>query len=100
MVNGVSQAEAAQRWAALAKDRGIWVSGRRIIHITGKRRAEAFVGCHASDLVVANAVLQHTGPCAILGPDRLRSSGSIAMTQNGILISANELAGDRPWSRH
>jgi competence protein ComEC len=96
----VSQAEAAQQWTALAKGRGIWVSGRRIIHITGKRKAEAFVGCHASDLVVANAELQPAGPCAILGPDRLRSSGSIAMTQNGILISANELAGDRPWSRH
>jgi competence protein ComEC len=95
----VSHSEAAQRWTALSQDRDIWVSGRRIVHITGKRQAGEFVNCHAADLVIANTALAPEGSCQVLGPDHLRRSGSIKMARDGTLVTANELAGNRPWSR-
>ena len=95
----VSHSEAAQRWTALSQDSDIWVSGRRIVHITGKRQAGEFVNCHAADLVIANTTLAPEGSCQVLGPDHLRRSGSIKMARDGTLVTANELAGNRPWSR-
>ena len=93
------QAEAARRWSDLAKAGGIWIAGRRIVHITGKTQAAEFTTCAPADLVVSNSPIDPEGGCEIYGPKQLRRSGSIQINHDGALVTTAEIAGNRPWSR-
>ncbi|WP_371412427.1 ComEC/Rec2 family competence protein [Pseudophaeobacter sp. EL27] len=102
---GDTQAEAAQRWEAQVKKKVFLVAGRRIIHITGKRQAQELRTCQPTDLVISNTsmkaegVLEPEGGCEVWGKERLRRSGSLMMGGDGQMVSAADLAGNRPWSR-
>jgi competence protein ComEC len=98
----VSQLQAAQRWPDTTGNpnlRQMRVSGHNLVHVIGKRQAGLFTKCSAQDLVVSNVPLNPAGPCKVLQPSRLRHSGSIWIAPDGTLISAADLAGNRPWSR-
>ncbi len=98
----VSQVQAAQRWpdtTGSLKLRQMRISGHNLVHVIGKRQAGLFTKCGAQDLVVSNVPLNLAGSCKVLQPSRLRHTGSIWIAPDGRLISAADLAGNRPWSR-
>ncbi|WP_278921556.1 ComEC/Rec2 family competence protein [Pseudophaeobacter profundi] len=108
------QAQAAARWSASSLSapsvpepappkagglRRIKILGFSLTHVVGKRQARAQTECSAADLVVTNVALDLRGPCRILTPALLLRSGSIKIGSDGILVSARDVAGNRPWSR-
>ena len=90
--DGRSQEEAA----------AFWTEGD-ILHLSGKRAVAAFVGCAASQVVVASARLE--GPaarCLVFDPDHLRHTGAIALWREGRgwrIVTARDRSGNRPWSQ-
>ncbi|MEO0402748.1 MAG: ComEC/Rec2 family competence protein [Pseudomonadota bacterium] len=91
--DGVAQDIAAARWEQM----------HGVIHLSGKRAREAFSGCDAGDLVVANGDVAATGAraCLVLDPGTLRKTGAIAIIGSGTsakLVTARDRAGDRMWS--
>ncbi|OIQ42545.1 MAG: competence protein [Roseobacter sp. MedPE-SW] len=95
----LSQSKAAQLWRPPDHAGADWVPGRRVIHITGKRHSDALTECHTTDLIVSNLPLDLEGGCEVLGPKHLRRSGSIRIDHDGSLVTAADVAGNRPWSR-
>ncbi len=90
--DGAAQDQAAARWI-----------GGAVIHLTGKRALAGFAGCEAGEIVVTSVSapdLANEG-CEVFDPDRLKQTGSIALTKTNEgwqMITARELAEDRPWT--
>ena len=95
----LSQITAAALWPSLIDAGGVWAGGRRVVHITGKRHADVVTDCQPKDLIVSNRQLELGGDCEVLGPERLRRSGSIRIDHDGRMVTAADIAGNRPWSR-
>jgi competence protein ComEC len=90
--DGAVQEEAAARWKTKA-----------VIHLSGKRALAAFTGCGPGQIVVSSVpapALTKAG-CDVFDPDRLKQTGSIALRggKGGWrMVTARDLAGDRPWT--
>ena len=116
--DGVAQPDAAERWpgeggrvqvirTGLGEtgpgetglgDSGLSETGlREIVHVIGKRAAAGFDDCKAGQVVVSSVPLALTGPCEVFDPLRLRATGSLAITDKGI-ITAQGQAGRRIWN--
>ncbi|MGJ8625366.1 MAG: ComEC/Rec2 family competence protein [Sulfitobacter sp.] len=90
--DGAFQDQAAARWVPGA-----------VIHLSGKRALAGFQGCAKGDIVVTSVVAPGlTGsPCDVFDPDRLKQTGSIALNkgkEGWQMVTARDLAGDRPWT--
>lgn len=97
--DGALQAEAAARWPGAQNRLRIFEQGEtRLIHVMGKRAAQALEGCYAGDWVVASVPLDLPPDCRVLDADRLRDTGSVALW-SGRLITARAHSGDRLWTR-
>jgi competence protein ComEC len=92
--DGGGQAVAAARWQ----------EGIPVIHLSGKRAAEAFTSCVEGQLVVSSVPLPHQRlPCVVHDPDTLRETGAVAYRYmpDGTLrqITARTSGGDRLWTQ-
>jgi len=93
------QADAAARWP---EDQGAvryietgW--GPEIVHLHGKRGADAFEGCQEGQIVVTQVRMSLNGDCDLYDPRRLRRTGSIALYPDRV-VTAKDLAGARLWT--
>jgi competence protein ComEC len=93
------QEEAAARWA-LVPD-----LVPELVTLRGKRAAENLRDCEASQIVVLNvnppAQAARALPCAMWYPDRLRSTGSVALyhlAEGTRQLTARDITGHRLWN--
>jgi competence protein ComEC len=96
--DGVDQAKAARRWPDKAGgiQRYIWQS-KELVHLTGKRAAQGFEECKKNQIVVSAVALDLTGECGLFDPERLKETGSLALS-NGKVTTSREVIGNRLWS--
>ena len=90
--DGAFQEQAAARW-----------SGGQVIHLSGKRAVAGFAGCSAGQIVVTSVPAPDLAKsdCDVFDPDRLKQTGSVALNrtkQGWRMITARDLAGERPWT--
>ena len=74
------------------------MAGHRIHHATGKRATEAMPDCTKGVGLVSNQPIAQSGDCRILDPVALRQTGSIALYQDGRVVTAYAQSGDRLWT--
>ncbi len=97
--DGAEQAYAAARWEGAAGPvRSATAAGVTIVHVIGKRAAAQISDCMPDELVIASVTLELTGGCRVYDPAALRSTGSLALTRDGTLISARSVSGKRIWN--
>ncbi|UWR23760.1 ComEC/Rec2 family competence protein [Sulfitobacter sp. S190] len=91
--DGRDQWTAAQTWAQ---------SSGEIVHLAGKRAVRAFEGCRADQIVISAHELPVPASCRNFTPDRLRSTGAVALyarPEGGYkIVTAREISGHRHWS--
>lgn len=96
--DGTDQPGAAARWPGEAGKVQVMSIGKtEIVHVIGKTGAAMIDGCKAGQIVVSSVPLNLTGPCEVFDPKRLIQTGSLAITEQGIL-TAREAAGQRIWN--
>lgn len=97
--DGGDQTIAAARWPGEPGTVQMLETGPlKIAHVIGKRGVAAFAGCPEPMLVVASVPMGALANCDLYDPARLRATGSIAITQQGVIITATALTGRRLWS--
>ena len=89
---GASQEASAEKWGT---DRE--VEGLIIRHVTGVKTV-AQLTCTQSELVVVNARPAAGLPCQVIGPDVLKTTGSMAMYAGGDWRTVRQHSGDRIWT--
>ncbi|APG47118.1 ComEC/Rec2 family competence protein [Phaeobacter porticola] len=107
-----SQAEAAALWPYLQRGSPTLASlpgktmslqvgspARTLIHVINKTAAEALIRCAAEDVIVSAKPLSPKGDCLVFDADALRHLGSVQMQSDGRWVSAQDVIGDRLWSR-
>ena len=94
--DGSDQAAAAARWTAPVKS--AMIGSTEVIHVIGKRAVEAHDVCLAGQVIVTTVDKDLSGGCQLFDPARLRQLGSLMITSDGTLLSAQELAGQRLWT--
>jgi competence protein ComEC len=75
----------------------------RVIHLAGKAAQRSFLGCRSDDIVILSTAAERVFNCETYDPKRLRETGSLGVTRGAVgwdIITANAVAGQRPWSRH
>ena len=97
--SGATQEEAAALWPGVRT-----VAGKTAVHLSGKRKVEAFGPCIGSQILVTSADFSALrGPdCVVFDPEYLRRTGAVALyDEEGTLriVTARERAGERLWSR-
>ncbi|XDA99523.1 ComEC/Rec2 family competence protein [Sulfitobacter sp. LCG007] len=99
--DGAGQEAAAGRWPSQPSSPATFGT-LRVVHISGKRAREAFVGCKSDEILVANVPLDGLpGSCKILDPEALRKKGSVAISlRDGqpVITTARDVTGRRIWS--
>lgn len=80
----------------------LWQDGD-IVHLSGKRALAAFQGCTAGQIIVASSTADSLSgqPCMVFDPDRLKTTGAIAMQRSGQgwqITTARDIAGERLWT--
>lgn len=96
--DGVDQAVAAARWPAESgKVRRIDAPGAQIVHVIGKTGARQITGCETGQVVIASVPLTLAGPCQVYDSKRLLRTGSLAISEKGI-VTARQAAGQRIWN--
>ena len=106
----VSQKQAFGRWAGKASSEtthrkasmlpNAQLGGFRLVHAFGKRAADRLGHCDARDIVVTTVDIDLSGPCLVLGPGTLRSTGSLSIDAEGRITTARQVAGTRLWTLH
>lgn len=102
--DGGDQPDAAGRWPGAEGRVRIFRTGavetgaaHEIVHVIGKRAAAGFDECKAGQVIIASVPLILYGPCQVFDPDRLRATGSLAISDKG-MISARDRSGQRIWN--
>lgn len=93
----VAQETAALRWPGQSTLRAIEKNGALILHVTGKRALAELDHCTKGQIVVSAVPLDMPGDCVQWGPERLRETGSVAIT-SGQITTARQLTGARIWN--
>ena len=96
--DSVNQAKAANRWPQSESliRRFDW-QDKELIHITGKRAAQAFDECRHNQIIISAVSLNLTGKCGVFDPERLSKTGSLAIADGRITTSRGSI-GHRLWS--
>ena len=89
------QVTAAARWKDTHKH--ALIGAVEVVHVIGKRAVEAYDECLAGQIIVTTVDKDLTGKCQLFDPARLRNLGSLMIRSDGVVISAEELAGKRLW---
>ncbi len=74
------------------------LAGHRIHHATGKRATEGLPECAEGIWLVSNQPIARDGDCRILDPIALRQTGSIALYEDGRVVTAYGQSGERLWT--
>lgn len=93
-----TQPIAADRWDR--RDDGVaraQIDGLEIVHLTRKAASAAFDECGPGQVVVTSYDKDLTGPCTLYDARRLRTLGSLLVEQQGRVVSAATLSGQRLW---
>jgi competence protein ComEC len=99
-----TQTEAAARPGFAGSEREVRaeVGGHDVLLLRGKRALAGVEGCSGAAILVTNEEDGGERPCLVLDARLLRRSGSVAVwEEKGVLrlVGAEEVAGDRPWTR-
>jgi competence protein ComEC len=74
----------------------------QILQVSGKTALAEIIGCDGADILISNQSDDRGRPCKVIDIEKLRVSGSLAIstTLTGDLevITAQSIAGNRPWS--
>ncbi|MDJ0821439.1 MAG: ComEC/Rec2 family competence protein [Paracoccaceae bacterium] len=76
------------------------LDGTDVVHVQGKRAAEAFDGCTPGQIVVASTELPGRVECDVFDPDRLRQTGAIAIwlsPEGHRVVTDADRSGRRLW---
>jgi len=96
--DGTGQVNAATRWPGPGGRTQVITAGpRQIVHLIGKRAVSGFDECKAGQVIIASVAMTRTGPCDVYDLDRLRTTGSLAITDKGI-FTAKDVSGRRIWN--
>ncbi len=96
--DGQDQGQAAARWPGEPDlIQSIVLQDKEVIHITGKRAALGFSKCHENQIVVSSVPLNVEGDCGLFDPDRLSQTGSLSISGDKMISSADK-TGNRLWS--
>ena len=86
------QERAAARWSSEAE------TNHGLTHLYGRGAQERVVAaCRNHRAVVANKEFDAPEGCLLLSPKVLRTTGAIAVTQEGRVITSRQAQGNRPW---
>ncbi|WP_424979836.1 ComEC/Rec2 family competence protein [Leisingera sp. S232] len=92
-----AQPVAASRWVGGLGPLPAWEGqGFRLVHAPGKRKLQLLSTCKEEDVVVST--VPGDNHCLLLTPEVMRQTGSLALTRGGKLVTARDLAGERPWT--
>ncbi len=96
--DGAVQAEAAARWPGQGgRVQVIRYGAGEVVHLIGKRAAAGFGECKAGQVVIVSVPVKIPGPCNVFDPVRLRATGSLAISDKGI-VTARDRSGRRIWN--
>ncbi|MBK0329395.1 ComEC family competence protein [Rhodobacteraceae bacterium F11138] len=96
--DGADQIGAAGRWpGSEGKLRRMAVGTTQIVHLIGKGGAARISDCAPDQVVIASVPLTLSGPCEVFDTKRLLRTGSLAISERGI-VTARERAGQRIWN--
>jgi len=96
--DGVGQPVAAMRWPGEEGRIRVFQTGvGEIVHVIGKRAAAGFDSCKNGQVIIASVPMQLSGDCDVFDPARLRTTGSLAISDKGI-ITARDRSGARIWN--
>lgn len=97
------EAQARSGYDARATAIHLQGSGFDVVHLAGKRAAENLTSlCLPGRIIVLTEPAQTTGPCEVITPRDLRTTGARAYDmQSGVLRmrTVSQESGDRPWAR-
>ena len=96
------QARAAALWPGAREGRLARAETESVslIHVQGKRAAQALNGCSSGQIVVSNVDIAPRGGCRVFDPARLKSTGAVAIwpTADGLrVVTSAEVSGQRLW---
>lgn len=99
-----TQNEAAARpgFSGGEREVGVEVGGRHVLLLRGKRALAGVEGCGGAAILVTNEEDGGERPCLVLDAGLLRRTGAVAVWEEEgrlRLLGAEEVAGDRPWTR-
>lgn len=96
--DNADQKLAASRWSGgVPKQRQITVGEMEIVHLVGKRAVAGFEKCTENQVVVTSVPARISGNCNLFDPQRLRETGSLAISDAGIKTAA-QITGRRLWN--
>jgi competence protein ComEC len=96
--DAADQQHAALRWTdGEDKQRRMTVGDLEIIHLLGKRAVAGFDRCKANQIVVTSVPATIPGGCHLFDPQRLRETGSLAISDAGMKTAA-QITGRRLWN--
>lgn len=96
--DGIDQTGAAARWPGPeGKLRRVALAATEVVHVIGKTGAAEIESCVAGEVVISSVPLRLDGPCEVFDPKRLLRTGSLAISDKGI-VTAQEKAGARIWN--
>ncbi len=77
-----------------------WADGTPFQVVSGKRATDG-AGCDEGGWLISNKLIEQDLPCRVFDPALLRRTGAVAVyfTEQGPrIVTARQLAGDRPWT--
>lgn len=97
-----SQAQAADRWPGeiVARVARASVGPLEVLHLQGKRAVASVPTCTETQIVIASAEAHPDGPCKVLDPATLRTTGAIAFWRGDtglIMVTDRQVSGRRLW---
>ncbi|MCF6231676.1 MAG: ComEC family competence protein [Rhodobacteraceae bacterium] len=96
--DGTGQKTAAIRWPGSGGRTQVFeTKTHQIVHLIGKRAVAGFDGCKQGQVIIASVPMTRTGPCEIYDLKRLRFTGSLAISDQGI-VTARDMSGQRIWN--
>ncbi|MDU9003622.1 ComEC/Rec2 family competence protein [Sedimentitalea todarodis] len=96
--DGADQAGAAARWPGEEGKVRVMATGTaEIVHVIGKTGAAQVSTCSEKQMVISSVPLRLDGPCDVFDSKRLLRTGSLAITDKGI-VTARQAAGRRLWN--
>ncbi|MBO9452709.1 ComEC family competence protein [Tropicibacter sp. R16_0] len=96
--DAADQQHAALRWTdGQDKQRRMTAGDWEIIHLVGKRAVAGFNHCEENQIVVASVPATIPGGCHLFDPQRLRETGSLAISAAG-MKTATQITGRRLWN--